>query len=394
MPFQPISYTGTLHHYTPRLTAFEHQASMGPLAPQIIILFLGGIGDGFGFPQYPSSIARHLPPSWTIAEVILSSTYTGWTTSSLQKDAEGLANAVNYFRSTTGRSEVDGAKIVLMGHSTGSQICMEYLVGPWKSQSIPHQTLNRPVINGVILQAGASDREGLIPMLGQDVFDAGLNLAKQWVAEGRGEEILPFSATRRAFGADPCARRWVSLADIHGDDDYFSSDLSNDILDRTFGQVGKRGIPIGIFLSEKDEHMPEYVDKEALLARWQRAVQHNGGVAETGVILAASHNLNRESKETKLALAEMVSRFVEDRKAVGYESRTDISNSRCYRAPNFSLSMILCIRPFGGGASSSAAASFAFRASSSRFFAASLTAAVCVAPYSAMSAGDMRSVVC
>lgn len=311
MPFQPTSYTGILHHYTPRLTAFEHQAASGYSGPQNIILFLGGIGDGFGFPQYPSIIARHLPTSWTIAEVLLSSSYTGWTTSSLQRDADELGKAVKYFRSTPSRSEFDGAKVVLMGHSTGSQICMEYLVGPWKSGTVPRQTLERPRIDGVILQAGASDREGLIPMLGKDAFDAGLNLAKRWVAEGRGEDILPVSATERAFGADPCARRWVSLADVQGDDDYFSSDLPDAVLERTFGHVGRRAIPIGIFLSEKDEHMPEPVDKRTLLARWQRVVEENGGVVDTGVIPAASHNLNKDSRETKLALAERVSRFVE-----------------------------------------------------------------------------------
>jgi hypothetical protein len=74
--------------------------------------------------RYPSTIAKSLPADWTIAEVLLSSSYRGWGTSSLQKDVKELAECVGYFSSLR-----PGREIVLMGHSTGCQDVMEYVVG-------------------------------------------------------------------------------------------------------------------------------------------------------------------------------------------------------------------------------------------------------------------------
>lgn len=311
MPFTPTSYPGTLHHYTSRLTAFEHQPKSPSPGPRHTILFLGGLGDGLGHPQYPSVIAQHLPPSWTIVEVLLSSSYNGWTTSSLASDADELAKAVAYFRSLPDRAEGNDAKSIIMGHSTGSQVCMEYLVGPWKADAVPEATLQRPRVDGVILQAGISDREGLAGVLSKDELASSVELAARWIADGKGGEILPTSATRNAFGPSPSARRWASLAGVHGDDDYFSSDLANDLLDRTFGGVGKRGVPICIFLSDMDENMPDFVDKAALVQRWSNAVRRGGGKVgdETGLIPDATHNLNRSDPSVKERFAQSVSSF-------------------------------------------------------------------------------------
>lgn len=314
MPFQPTSYPGTLHHYTSRLTAFEHQSPSNEptTGPRNRVLFIGGLGDGLAHPQYPSLLARHLHPPWTIVEVLLSSSYSGWTTSSLQKDADELARAVKYFRTSFGSSESEGAKVVLMGHSTGSQVCMEYLVGPWKKDDIPQKTLDRPKVDGVMLQAGISDREGLSVEMSKEELQSSIDLAKQWLADGRGEDIVPATATKGVFGPSPTARRWISLADIKGDDDYFSSDLEDEILDRTFGQVGRRGVPICIFLSGNDDNMPHFVDKEALIDRWKQAVLRSGGKVgeETGIVPGASHNLNLSNENVKTAFAKRVSSFV------------------------------------------------------------------------------------
>ena len=74
--------------------------------------------------RYPSTIAKSLPADWAIAEVLLSSSYRGWGTSSLTKDAKELAECVGYFRGLR-----PGREVVLMGHSTGCQDVMEYVVG-------------------------------------------------------------------------------------------------------------------------------------------------------------------------------------------------------------------------------------------------------------------------
>lgn len=315
MPFHPISYRGTLHHYTPRLTAFEHQPkdAESSSSPHHTILFLGGLGDGLGHPQYPSVIAQHLPTSWTIVEVLLSSSYTGWATSSLARDADEFAKAVEYFRSLSGRSVEQGAKVVIMGHSTGCQICMEYLVGPWKASTVPQSTLKRPKIDGVILQAGISDREALTQTFKPEELAATVRFAESWAAEGRGDDVLPKTVTKGAFGPEPSASRWVSLASRHGDDDYFSSDLSQETIDRTFGEFGRRHVPICIFLGEKDDGMPDFVDKKALISRWSEAVERGGGTVgeETCIVVGATHNLNKDDQKVKDAFAGKVIRFVQ-----------------------------------------------------------------------------------
>lgn len=74
--------------------------------------------------RYPSTIAQSLNADWAIAEVLLSSSYRGWGTGSLAKDARELAQCVEYFQNLR-----PGKMVVLMGHSTGCQDIMEYLVG-------------------------------------------------------------------------------------------------------------------------------------------------------------------------------------------------------------------------------------------------------------------------
>ena len=93
-----------------------------------------------------------------------SSSYTGWTTGDLGKDIEEVAQAVAYFRGLwgTGGGASDGdsnaghglddsgevggvtasetGKVVLMGHSTGAQVCMEYVTSRMRRGTIPSAT--------------------------------------------------------------------------------------------------------------------------------------------------------------------------------------------------------------------------------------------------------------
>ncbi|RAL63832.1 hypothetical protein DID88_003475 [Monilinia fructigena] len=118
-----------------------------------------------------------------------------------------------------------------MGHSTGCQDVLEYLTGPG------HET-NAP-IDGGIIQAPASDREALGQEMDADVLKDSISLAQKMVDAGDGEEILPSSATQGFFPSPVCARRWLSLASPNhdGDDDYFSSDLTDEQLKKDFWKL-------------------------------------------------------------------------------------------------------------------------------------------------------------
>ena len=116
-----------------------------------------------------------------------------------------------------------------MGHSTGCQDVMEYLTGAG------HET--RPPIDGAIIQAPASDRESIVMLMDPSLYRLSCGTAKRMIAEGQGDEILPSYETLGLFPCPVTAKRWLSLAspDHDGDDDYFSSDLSDEQLKKSFG---------------------------------------------------------------------------------------------------------------------------------------------------------------
>ncbi|ESZ96462.1 hypothetical protein SBOR_3194 [Sclerotinia borealis F-4128] len=292
----PTQRKGVTHLFTPKLTAFEHTPKASDLNPQNVIIFIGGLSDGLLTVSYPTSISDALPADWSLAQILLSSAYTGWGISSLKEDTEELSKCVSYFRS------IKSGKIILMGHSTGCQDVMEYLTGPG------HET-NAP-IDGGITQAPVSDREALGQEMDADILKSSISLAQKMVEAGDGEEILPSSATQGFFPSPVCARRWLSLASPNhdGDDDYFSSDLTDEQLKKTFGSLPARS-PLCILFSGNDGYVPKYIDKEALVKRWIEFVKKGDGKVDeenSGVIPGASHNLTRSPE----AVPELVKRVL------------------------------------------------------------------------------------
>jgi predicted alpha/beta hydrolase family esterase len=95
--------------------------------------------------------------------------------SSLIKDATELAKCVSYFKN------FKAGKIVLIGHSTGCQDVMEYLTGPG------HE--GRPIIDGGIIQAPASDREAFGMVMDPDVLRHSNAVAQKMVDSGAADEI-------------------------------------------------------------------------------------------------------------------------------------------------------------------------------------------------------------
>jgi hypothetical protein len=245
---------------------------------------------------YPALLARVLPESWSLAQTLLSSSYNGWGTSSLKSDAAELHQCVQYFRG------IKSGKVVLMGHSTGCQDVMEYLVGS------DHE--DRPHIDGAILQAPVSDREACLMHMSHDQYTKSVTAAQTMVNNNNGDEIMPTSETLGIFGAPVSARRWLSLLSPNhdGEDDYFSSDLPDTTLYRTFGMLPAH-TPLCILFSGADEHVPPEIDKLTLVSKWISIVQKHGNVdtEHSGVITGASHNLKRDSADV---IADLLRRVI------------------------------------------------------------------------------------
>ncbi|KAF2102728.1 DUF1749-domain-containing protein [Rhizodiscina lignyota] len=301
-PFTPSPHPGTLHHFTSRLVAFEHGGPSPSASDRNVLIWIGGLGDGLLTVPYPQAIAASLPPNWCLVQPVLYSSYIGWGASSLKRDAKELGRCVEYFKSRR-----PGAKIVLMGHSTGSQDCMEYLVGA--------ESAERPGIDGVILQAGISDREGMIAGMPDGTYEASCKTAQQWVDEGRGGDFLPLSVTTDIFVTPCTASRWLSLAspDKNGADDYFSSDLDAEKLKATFGRLPKES-PLLILFGGADPFVPQHVDRRGLVAKWTDVVKRGGGVVDEengGIVEGATHNLSGDPEHVVQDLVRRVKAFLE-----------------------------------------------------------------------------------
>jgi hypothetical protein len=190
-----------------------------------------------------------------------------------------------------------------MGHSTGCQDVMEYLTGPG------HET--RAVIDGGIIQAPASDRESILMTMEAVRYENYCKAAQGMVDAGEGNAILPGFPFRYC---PVTATRWLSLASPNhdGGDDYFSSDLPDERLMKSFGSLPARS-PLCILFSGADEYVPQSIDKEALVNKWIEIVKRGNGIVDeenSGIIAGATHNLNKSPKDAVQGLVRRVLGFL------------------------------------------------------------------------------------
>lgn len=127
-----------------------------------------------------------------------------------------------------------------------------------------------------------------------DFYATTLKRAEDMIQRGQKDEIMPQALIPSIFSSPITAYRWHSLIAKGGDDDFFSEDLDDDALIRTFGALNKSTL---IMPSENDEMVPLGVDKQELLDRWTRAAPE-GGVSElSGLIPGADHGLSEDGMQ-------------------------------------------------------------------------------------------------
>lgn len=247
------------------------------------VIFIGGLTDGFLATEYLEPLAIALEnEKWSLVQLLFSSSYSGFGTSSLQQDAMELDQLISHLI-----NKEDSEGVVLLGHSTGCQDIVHYMG--------TNAACSRAV-RGAILQAPVSDREyrATLPETA-----AMIDLASTMISEGRGSELMPREADTTA---PITALRYHSLCSYMGDDDMFSSDLSDDQLRMRLGHLSNT--PCQVIYSMADEYVPEYVDKKALAERLCRAM----GGAEKVEIEYGNHSLSNRVDEAVQAIIDFVKR--------------------------------------------------------------------------------------
>ncbi|RAL38467.1 hypothetical protein DM860_002445 [Cuscuta australis] len=249
------------------------------------VIFIGGLTDGFLATEYLEPLAIALDrEKWSLVQFLLSSSYSGYGTSSLKQDSTELDQLISYLI-----NKEDSEGVVLLGHSTGCQDIVYYLC--------TNAACSRAV-RAAILQAPVSDREcrATLPNTASMI-----DLASKMISEGRGLELMPREANP---DAPITAYRYHSLCAYNGDDDLFSSDLNDDQLKQRLGHMCST--PCQVIFSMGDEYVPDYVDKKALVDRLCRAM----GGAEKAEIEYGNHSLSNRVEEAVQAIMNFVKREV------------------------------------------------------------------------------------
>jgi len=285
-PISPYGvFAGRLFQYTnggPSLIAFE-SSSQDELSVARKCILLGGLSDG----PIPCPYTKLLEGKchelgWSLVQPVLSSSYLGFGHGDLKRDTDEIAKLMTYLVCHHGAES-----FALVGHSTGCQNAVHFLASGDRDLV--------KMIKAVALQAPVSDRESISLTPGD--HDASIQYARKLVADKNGDEMMP----RDAFWAPITASRYISLFDLGGDDDFFSSDLTQSQLSSRLGHIGRNGVESGLSLlaafSGRDEYVPEHVinDYNSLMKRLVLAMNDGDpdcNVAKGMMIDSGNHNLS------------------------------------------------------------------------------------------------------
>ncbi|KAK7387805.1 hypothetical protein VNO78_22598 [Psophocarpus tetragonolobus] len=272
-------FRGVLFKYGPN--PIQAAFKTGDFKRQVI--FIGGLTDGFLATSYLEPLAIALDrENWSLVQFLMSSSYSGYGTSSLQQDAKELDQLINYLI-----NKEDSEGVALLGHSTGCQDIVYYMRTNYACSK---------AVRAAIFQAPVSDREyqATLPHTASMI-----DLAAKMISEGQGLKLMP----READSSAPItAYRYHSLCSYNGDDDMFSSDLSDDQLKMRLGHMSSTHCQV--IFSMADEYVPDYVDKKALVERLCKAM----GGAEKVEIEYGNHSLSNRVEEAVDAIIDFLKR--------------------------------------------------------------------------------------
>lgn len=290
------SVQGTIHVYSgpsgPKLTCFE----FGQEPLDQVVLFVAGLTDGYMSVPYLDTLSNSLKNlGWGLVQAHIRSSYFGYGVGSLDKDIDDLSKCVSFLRTKSHKR-----KVVLMGHSTGSQNVVHYLLSNYTSGTT--------AIDAGIAQAPVSDREGMLPSNDKEreKWERWLSKSSELIKNGNSRELMEREAGDATGGAPITAYRFNSLIGIGGDDDYFSSDLPAEKIDATWAGIAAKNIPILILEGEKDEYVPTTIDKVQLISSWRNSFtkwfkeENQNVIGKFVIVKGANHKVDGKEAQTEL----------------------------------------------------------------------------------------------
>jgi pimeloyl-ACP methyl ester carboxylesterase len=195
-----MPYSVTVHPF-PSATRYSCAYERGSPSSCNALVYIGGLTGGphaIDLSQIDAAFNNSPNLSYSLWEFRMRSSYTGFGFSSLANDADDIASLVKYLRS------LGKEKVVLMGHSTGCQDCVEY--------SNKGKYPDSPAVDGYVLLAPVSDREMGGVFIPQVVMEKSVRVARRLVDKGRGQEVMWRGSIPEIFQSPVTAYRWWSLA--------------------------------------------------------------------------------------------------------------------------------------------------------------------------------------
>lgn len=273
------TFRGLVHQYSNPQVAFEFE----PSGSKKVIIVIGGLTDGLLTVNFAPSLAEAVKElGYSVVHIQMSSSYKGWGITSLDSDVKEIKQLINYLKSPKGGNR---ERIIILGRSTGSQDVIRYL-------------LRHPeTVDAGIMDAAVSDRQGLSPKVDPSLLEQLNAEAKRLVDEGKQKQVLGPLFAKFMFNTPITAYRWCSLMLPGGDDDYFSTDLTDDTLKETFGRIQK---PFLVLENENDEFVPKTIDKSALIERWKSVSNPAYWSKNSGLLQGASHLVSEPEGQQNL----------------------------------------------------------------------------------------------
>ncbi|KAI5954340.1 hypothetical protein KGF54_002115 [Candida jiufengensis] len=197
-----------------------------------------------------------------------------------------------------------------MGHSTGCQNSIHYLTKHLLSDN--SKLTENSNIDGIILQASVSDQEAISSTLDPTKYESLIQeVQNEYIAKGKSNDILPEKFRKTNWGVPITAYRFNSLFSKRGDDDFFSSYLTDEELGESFGKISK---PLLLVYSGSDQFVPASIDKKELVSRFQKATPIELWSKYSKIIDGGSHNLGDDSENDQVIdeLINAVTSFIEN----------------------------------------------------------------------------------